>query len=175
MNWAEILKELLKFFPRFEILDPDEGGLFIRGGKVKKVIYSGVYFCMPYFDEIERYTVAVTTLESFNQSITSKDKKHILISWSVAYMIIDPEKAILHADDIDQQLAACVASRIVDYVAKHDYESIKGHLLKNYIMHDEFMNECMDDWGIHLKGFYLHDLGLHRIFRIVSDRALKEE
>lgn len=168
MNWAEILKELLKFFPRFEILDPDEGGLLFRMGKLKKCLGPGIYFCFPYVDEISRYTTALVTLDSRNQSITSRDKKDIILSWSVTYLVHDPVKAFLSIDGLDEQLTACVSYRIVEYVSKHEYEKVKGHLLPNHVMHKDFIEELRTDLGISLKGFYLQDLGLHKIFRIIK-------
>ena len=170
MDWAEVFKQILKFFPRLEVLSPDEGGLFIRCGKLKRVIKNGMYFCFPYFDEITRFTRALTSVKATSQSITSKDKKDLLISWSGRYLIVDGEKAFLLTDDIDEQVIALISARIVDYVGKHDYENIKGHLLTNHIMHKEFLPTFIETWGISLEGFYLHDLGLHRIFRLVSNR-----
>ena len=168
MNWAEIFKELIRFFPRIEIIDADEGGLFLRCGKLKKVIGAGVYFCWPYFDQISRYDSTTNTLKSTNQSITSKDKRGILVSWSVTYIIRDAEKALLFTGDMEEQIASSLSARIVDYIGKHDYADVKGHLLKNHLLNNEFLSEFREEWGIEIIGFYLHDLGLHRIFRLVS-------
>lgn len=170
MDWANAFKEILKFFPRIEILNADEGGLFLRCGRLKKVVKAGVHFCFPYFDEIVRYMSATATLDSKNQSITSKDKKHLFVSWSATYTVHDPVKAYLTTDDIADQISSSISARLVEYIGNREYENIKANLIKNHLMQKDFLNEFQDMWGINITGFYLHDLGLHRIFRLVSDR-----
>lgn len=168
MDWAEMFKQMRRFLPRVEILNPDEGGLFLRGGKLKKQVGAGCYFCLPYFDQIARYTNVPTIDEVKQQSITTKDKKDIFISWTVSVMPHDAAKAFLWVDDVGEQVASAVAGRIVEYIGKHDYEKIKPHLLTNSVMQSEFLEHIREQFGIDVQFFYVHDLGLHKIFRLVQ-------
>jgi len=175
MDWGAVFKEALKFFPRWEILDEDEGGLLLRCGKLKRVLGAGVWFCLPFFDQITRYTIALNHIDTTNQSITSKDKKEILVSWKATYLVAEPVKAFLLIDDIEETISAAIGSRLVDYISKHDYQDIKGHLLKNYLLQQHFVAEFSEEWGISLVGFFPKDLGLHRIFRLISPADMDQQ
>jgi regulator of protease activity HflC (stomatin/prohibitin superfamily) len=171
MNWAEIFKEILRFFPRFEIIPPDEGGLFVRCGKFKKVVSSGVYFCLPYFDEITRFTTSIYTTDKFSQSLTTKDKRDIIISWTCTFLVADGARAFLDIDDVDEQILASVAARVTEYAGKKDYADMKTYLISNYIMREEFIKHTTEMWGINITGFYLQDLALHKTLRLIHGKV----
>jgi len=172
MGWADILKELLKFFPRLETIPPDEGGLFIRCGRLKKVIGPGVYFCLPYFDEITHYTTSYFTTSKTNQSLTTKDKKTIIVSWWCVYLVHKAELAFLEVDDVDDNLLAVVAARLSEYVGKRDYIDMKPNLITNHIMRVEFVDDIIKTCGLRLVGFFLNDLALHRTFRLIHEKGI---
>ena len=174
MDWAEIFKHGQKFFPRWEIIDADEGGLLLRCGKLKRLLSPGIYFCWPYIDEITKYTSSLANLNIIKQSVSSKDKKSILASWSATYLVHEAVKSHLQTDDIEHIIAAALSARVVEYIGKHDYNQIKPHLIKNYLLQERFILDFKDEWGINIVGFFLRDLGLHRIIRLVSQTEPEE-
>jgi len=172
MNWAEIFQWILKFFPRLEIINPDEVGIFLRCGKFRKLVVSGVYFCLPYFDEIDRYVSVQSNLYFPKQSIITKDKKSLVISCSVSYIPADPIKAFLQTDDVLAMMKSIISERIVTYISTHEEQSIKAHLMRNHILKNEFVSQVEDEIGITINNFFVHDLIPHKAIRLIVDSEL---
>jgi regulator of protease activity HflC (stomatin/prohibitin superfamily) len=170
MDW---LKVVLKFLPRFLVLNQDEGGLFLRCGKYKKTIGAGVYFLLPIVDEIVDYMVAATTLDTSTQSVTTADKRDLLISWSATYLIHNPKVAFLETDDIQAQIQSSLSQRLLGYINQNEYQYLRATKIVAYMTSESFKQEFKEEWGIDIQGFYLKDLALHRIFRLVNQQELE--
>jgi regulator of protease activity HflC (stomatin/prohibitin superfamily) len=171
MDW---LKVVLKFLPRFLVLNQDEGGLFLRCGKYKRTLGAGVYFLLPIVDEIVSYMVASSTLETSTQSVTTVDKRDLLVSWSATYLVHDPRTAFLQTDDIVAQVHSSLSARLLGYINQNEYQYLRATKIVAYMASESFREEFKQEWGINIQGFYLKDLALHRIFRLVNPQELTE-
>jgi len=174
MDWTELFRQLYRVFPRVEVINQDEGGLFLRCGKLKKTIGAGVYFCLPIVDEIVRFTSATTTLGSSTQSVTTRDKRDLLVSWSATYLIQYPKIAFLETDDIQAQIHSSLSQRLLDYINQNEYQYLRSSKIVAYMVSEGFRDDFREEWGINLVGFYLKDLTLHRTFRIVNNAETTE-
>jgi regulator of protease activity HflC (stomatin/prohibitin superfamily) len=170
LDW---LKVIFKFLPRFLVLNQDEGGLFLRKGKYKKTVGAGVYFLLPVVDEIVVFNAATATLDTTTQSVTTADKRDLLVSWSATYLIHDPKVAFLETDDIQAQITSSLSARLLGYINRKEYPSLGSQGIVAYMTSEGFRMEFMEEWGINIQGFYLKDLALHRIFRLVKQEELK--
>jgi len=170
LDW---LKVLLKFLPRFLVLNQDEGGLFLRKGQYIKTLGAGVYFLLPIVDEIVGYNSATATLDTTTQSVTTADKRDLLVSWSATYLIHDPKVAFLETDDIQSQIQASLSARLLGYINRKEYPSLGSQGIMDYMTSEGFRELFMEEWGINIQGFYLKDLALHRIFRLVRQEELE--
>ena len=65
--WLKITEVLLNA-PPFGIIFPNEGGVFIRGGKFKGVIWEGFYWKWPFYDSIRKVIVKQQRVNLPNQS-----------------------------------------------------------------------------------------------------------
>lgn len=171
MDW---LKEVFKFLPRFLVLNQDEGGLLLYKGKYKRTIGAGVYFLLPIVDEIVEYMSASTTLDTTTQSVTTADKKDLLLSWSATYLISNPKVAFLEIDDISAQIHSSLSARLLAYINQNEYQYLRANKITAHMTSEAFRESFKKEWGIDLRGFYLKDLALHRIFRLVNQRELEE-
>jgi regulator of protease activity HflC (stomatin/prohibitin superfamily) len=167
------MKVVLKFLPRFVVLNQDEGGLFLRKGKYIKTLGAGVYFCWPIVDEIVEFNSATATLDTTTQSVTTADKRDLLVSWSATYLISGPKTAFLETDDIQAQIQASLSARLLSYINRKEYPSLGAQGIVAYMTSEGFREDFKDEWGINIVGFYLKDLALHRIFRLVKQEELE--
>ena len=173
MDWTELFRQLYRVFPRVEVINQDEGGLFLRCGKLKKTIGAGVYFCLPIVDEIVRFTSATTTLGSSTQSVTTRDKRDLLVSWSATYTISNSSRAFLETDDIQAQIHSSLSQRLLDYINQNEYQYLRSTKITAYMASEGFREDFSNLWGIELTGFYLQDLTIHRTFRLVSQADIQ--
>lgn len=170
MDW---LKVVLKFLPRFLVLNQDEGGLLLHKGTYVKTLGAGVYFLWPIIDEIVEYNSATATLDTTTQSVTTADKRDLLVSWSATYLISNPKRAFLETDDIQAQIQSSLSERLLGYINRKEYPSLGSQGIMDYMTSQGFLREFREAWGIDIQGFYLKDLALHRIFRLVKQEELE--
>ncbi len=93
-----LIEMLDKALPIFIINQYDEGILLRRGLFVKKVT-GGIYFKIPFLDEVVSQTVVMTTMQLPAQSLYTKDKKHIVVKAIIKYSVEDVKVLLLETWD----------------------------------------------------------------------------
>ncbi len=164
-NWIE---QLLPVF----IIRHYEMGVLMRWGKYKCVVSPGVYFKIPFFDEVINQHVVVTTLSLPPQSLYTKDRQNIVVKGLVKYRIVDVKIFLLEVYDAQDALSDMTQS-----------------IIKNIIM-DKTLDECIDTeidntlskkarveakkWGVEIYQVTLTDLAPIRSFRIINDTVVNK-
>jgi hypothetical protein len=174
MDWAEVYKQIVRFLPRIAIVNPDELGVRIRFGKYNKELTSGVYFCLPYFDEVFIITSVSQVVNISHQSVKSKDNKTVAITCAVTFCVIDVEQAIMNIDDLDDQLRCYIADLISKYVNETDFVNISIGGLSDYVF-SEAECDVADSFGIELESVNIYDFAQHKILRLLSGTQLPIE
>lgn len=93
-----LIEFLDKSLPFFVINQYDEGVLLRRGLFVKQVT-GGIYFKIPFLDEVISQTVVMTTMQLPAQSLYTKDKKHIVVKAIIKYSVEDVKTLLLESFD----------------------------------------------------------------------------
>jgi hypothetical protein len=168
MDWSEIYNQIVRFLPRFEIVNPDQIGVLVRFGKFKKDLTPGVYFCFPYFDEVFMTTSVTQVVHLSPQSIRSRDNKTVAITCAAVFSIIDAELAILEIDDTDEYIISYIADSISSYVNETDFVHISIGGLTDYVM-KTCSATLLDEVGVDLECINIYDLAEHKIIRLLSD------
>jgi regulator of protease activity HflC (stomatin/prohibitin superfamily) len=166
----DVMKQLLKatkLFPRFAVVFPNEGGVFLRMGKYKKSIGPGLYFCFPIIDEIHKLDITPQVINLPNQSVTTRDSKTLAISGAVEYSIYDARKALLEVQNFDASLQNLSMGIIGDYIKQRMYEEcIKVDGLEAQVI--EGIRDRASEWGLKITRFWLTDLAQHRVYRLMT-------
>ena len=118
MNILTRLFDFLLNMPPFGIVYPDEGGIFLRGGKYKRTLSAGFYWKWPFYDRIRKTNIKDQVINLPNQSITTIDRKILALSGTVRYEIEDAKKAILDVLDYDSSLQNLAMSLIAEYTTR---------------------------------------------------------
>jgi len=157
-----------------EILNPDEIGVHIRFGVLKSSIGPGVYFCLPYFDEIFKFTSVSQIANLPHQSVKSRDNKVVAVTGSVTFSIVDPERAILGVDSLDEQVRCHIGGIISHYIDGTMYDNINVDGLSEYVL-KESEDYLVEDLGVHIEGINIFDLAQHKIIRLMSGTHVQVE
>lgn len=174
MNWSEIYSQIIRFIPRWEILNPDEVGVHIRFGKLKRELGPGVCFCLPYFDEVFKFTSVSQVATIHHQSVKSRDNKVIAVTCSVTFSVIDPEQAILKVGDLYEQIRCYIGGLISHYINQNMYDEINVDGLTEYILSESELY-LAEDIGVHMESVSVLDLAQHKIIRLMSGTHLETE
>lgn len=93
-----LIEMLDKALPFFVINQYDEGVL-LRRGLFYKHVKGGIYFKIPFLDEVISVNVVTTTMELPAQSLYTKDKKHIVCKAIIKYSVEDVKTLLLETRD----------------------------------------------------------------------------
>ena len=164
-NWIE------QILPIFTIRHY-EMGVLLRFGKYKKIVGPGIYFKLPFFDEVISQHVVVTTLSLPPQSLYTKDKQNIVVKGVVKYRISEAKIFLLEVYDAQDAISDMTQS-----------------IIKNIIM-DKSLDECIDTeidntltkkarveakkWGVDIQQVTLTDLAPIRSFRLINDTVINK-
>lgn len=174
MDWGEVYNQVVKFLPRWEIVNPDQLGVLIRFGKFKDALEPGVYFCCPYFDEIYTVTSVSQVVNIPHQSIKSEDGKTVAITCAVTFSVVDAEQAILNVDDLNEQIRCYVGNLISRHINKKPFVEINVEELSDSVFSDA--GSYLSDYaGVELESFNIYDLAQHKIIRLMSGTQLPSE
>lgn len=164
-NWIE---QILPLF----IIPDYEMGVVLRFGKYKKIVGPGIYFKIPFFDQVLSQHVVVTTLSLPPQSLYTKDKQNIVVKGVVKYRISEVKTFLLEVYDAQDAISDMTQS-----------------IIKNIIM-DKTLDECIDPeidntltkkarveakkWGVEIQQVTLTDLAPIRSFRLINDTVVNK-
>lgn len=107
---SALFENILEFLP-FTLVDETEEGVFLRGGKFKRVVSPGAHFTIPIWDNL-------ITIEVKPQALTLPDipvqmaEETWVIGSAISYSISDPRKYIIDVREPDELLQNLVLSMI---------------------------------------------------------------
>ena len=111
-------ENLLRLRPLAFIM-PNEAGVLLRGGKFKRNLPTGWYFCWPIIDQVLEMDVTPQVVDLPNQVVTTADGKAYAISGAIEYFIEDVKKVLLELQNPDVSLktfAQLAIDRYMDMV-----------------------------------------------------------
>lgn len=159
-----ILTFISDFLP-FKIVDQWEKGVHLRVGKFEKVVYPGLNWKIPFFDQVLTTPVITQTVNLSPQTLTSLDEKSVVLTSIVRYHIFDVKLfllGVMHANDV---LVDTTQGIIRDMVENCDWPDLYD--LGSYVTPE--VNEQVNKWGITVEQISFPDLGQIRTYRIIND------
>ncbi len=168
MEWIAGLINWLLNLSFFSIINEDEAGVFLRGGRFKRKLSAGFYWKLPLYDTIETITVTEQTIDLPNQSIETFDGVAMAVSGTLRYTVCNVKKAILKVRNYDESLQNIGMKTIAGFVARTNHKDLTiGKLEKE--VEDELILDAKD-WGLNIIEFNITDLAVHRIYRLMTEQ-----
>jgi len=149
----------------FKIVDQWEQGVHLRFGKFNRVVYPGLNWKIPFFDQVWVTPVITQTVNLRSQTVTTLDEKTVVLSTIVRYHIEDVQKfllGVMHANDV---LVDTTQGIIRDMVEATNWEDLTD--LTSYVL--PIVNEQVEGWGIKVQLISFPDLGQITTYRIISE------
>ncbi len=168
MNQVQQLFEyLFQNFKIFVIVQPWETGIRVRFGKITKKLYKGVYFKIPFFDNVYIQEARLRIVSLPVQTLTTKDGKTVTLNASIGYCIIDIEKlynTIFHPEISIQNITMAA---IATFINKNDINSINPQNI------DECAFDSLKELDYGLKFTYckITNYAVVKTFRLIQDHS----
>lgn len=150
----------------FTIVKQYQQGAWLRFGKLRKIVNSGIFFKIPIFDEIDCYHVLTTAMTLEAQSLTTKDDKEIVVKAVIKYKTSDLAKFFTHVYDAVDAISDVSMGIIRGVIAKKTWEECKDESLDNEITKKVRIEA--KKWGLEVESVTLSDLSRMRSFRLLS-------
>lgn len=164
--WQQLVDLIIRLFPRISIVPPNERGVFLRGGRYRKSVGPGWYFCWPYIDEVQRLDVTPQVINLPNQSIMTKQGRPLAVSGAIEYSIQDVKKALLEVQNFDTSLQNLAMGIISTYISDIEGDAIDKAKLELEVVRKVRIRA--KDWGLRITKFWITDLVEHKCFRIMT-------
>lgn len=149
----------------FKIVDQWEQGVHLRTGKFLKVVYPGLNWKIPFFDQILTTPVITQTVNLKPQTVTSLDEKSVVLTSIVRYHIVDVQKfllGVMHANDALVDTTQGIIRDVVEGCNWTDLYDLSSVVIPE-------VNQFVDKWGIRVEQVSFPDLGEIKTYRIIGD------
>ena len=145
-------------------------GVILRGGKFLRVTNPGFHFKIPFFDDVIKSVVVVTTLTIPVQSITTKDNKDVVIKSVVKYTIDDIKSFTLNVYDAIDAISDTTQAIIKEQITTKTWEQCRNPNVDNEIT--KKLRTEVKRWGINIEKVTLTDIGIIRSIRLFNENII---
>lgn len=149
------------------IIPSYEEGVRLSFGKFKKVLHPGIHFKIPFFDEILRQHVVVTTISLPAQSLYTIDKQNFVVKGVIKYKISDVKTFLLEVYDAKDALSDMTMSIIKNIVISIPAEKCIDPELDTLLTKKARVEA--KKWGVEIQQVTLTDVAPIRSYRMIND------
>lgn len=162
--FEQIINFIKEFWPLY-IVRQNELAIFLRCGKWKRNIGPGLYFRIPFIEEIESVVSKTQIVNLTNQSLTSEDGMSVAISGAIEYSISNPRKCLLDVQDFDESLVNLCLISIAKIVRNKCFRCDIDELETDVY---DILDRRAESWGIDVTEFRITDYVDHSVLRILD-------
>jgi len=164
---VDVIVEWIKEIVPFVIVPQYEDGIILRFGKYYKTMSPGIYFKLPFFDEILTYHTVMTTLALPSQSLYTLDKQNVVVKGVVKYSITDVKTFLLEVYDAQDAISDMAQGIIKNIIISKTLEEcthtdIDSNLTKK-------VRSEIKKWGVDIQQVTLTDVAPIRSIRLIND------
>jgi regulator of protease activity HflC (stomatin/prohibitin superfamily) len=146
-----------------------QGGVMYRFGRYRRSLTPGWYFKFPYINTYARDTVVDTTILLPAQSVTTKDRKLIVVKGSVGFRITDFSLYFNKVYDTKSAISDRCCVLIKDLAVINTAAMIRSD--KFDITLTQLLQEQVDQYGIDIQYAALIDITESTSYRLFNEKA----
>lgn len=161
----ELLKVLWNDVVPYYIINEFESACILRWGKFHRVSDAGIFWKLPFGDYVYAYHVRTQTTHLTPQTLTTKDKKSVVIKAIVRYNIYDVQAYTLQVYDAHDALCDTTQGIIASIVKNYDWDKVLEGI---EVEITEKVNAAVTEWGIEVEKVTLSDQGEIRTIRLIN-------
>lgn len=163
IDWlTSVINDLVPFF----IVKEYEEALQLSGGKFKRKVEAGFYRKIPFYDEVMRQHITMTTLNLPAQSLVTKDHKNIVVKAVVKYKITDIKVFLLEVYDSVDAISDVSQGIIKNVIMPVPWEQCKDLEIDNTIT-KKVRNE-LKKFGVYIEAVTLTSIAEMRTIRLIN-------
>lgn len=149
------------------IVNDYERGIILRLGKYLKRLEPGRTWKRPFYDMPLVETVVMTTLRPGQQTITTFDKKEIVITPVIRYEIRDIKPYMLDMYDQKETIGDIVQGAIKSTIEKHNYSDVLSNDIESEVLRQ--VRKELNQYGIKIVKITFVDLAKMKSIRVLLE------
>jgi len=157
----QFINELIPIF----IIDEWEEAIVLRFGKYSKTYKPGVYFKLPFFDSVWKYTVITQSIDIPPQSVTTADNKNVIVKGIIRFTILDIKTFMLKITQPADVLTDTTGGMIREIIENTRWENIID--IDKRLTSE--VGKFVKKWGIKVEKVTLTDLQIANSIRVIQD------
>ena len=157
----QFINELIPIF----IIDEWEEAIVLRFGKYFNTYKPGVYYKIPFFDSVWRYTVITQSIDIPPQSVTTADNKNVVVKGIIRFTISDIKIFLLTITQPQDVLTDTTGGMIREIIENTRWENIID--IDKRLTSE--VGKFVKKWGIKVEKVTLTDLQIANSIRIIQD------
>lgn len=173
MNWLQALidfvqRKFLALWPLAKVYTTQQAVRVRFGHLMPGELGPGLHWKLPIADEIWRVSVNERTIDLREGSVSTLDRKAIVVSGNLSYRIGSARTLWLNVHDFDNSLANLALGRICSDVARKGWDDLRENREALEIALLARVNEEVASWGVEVTRLHLTDLVEARQYRMFS-------
>ena len=165
-----LLDFLLQFLDQilpFKVVTQTDMAVRLRFGKFVEILGKGLHYKIPFVDEIMAHSILWSTMSLSSQSLTTKDKRCVVVKGVIKYRIVNVEVFLLEVWDAIDALSDMTQGIIFDVVKDMTLEELQSSNLKPIIT--KRVRTEAKRWGIEVETVTLSDFAEITSIRLLND------
>lgn len=142
------------FANALRVAKDSERAVVFRAGKLIGVRGPGIFLLIPFLERAVKIDLRPIEKKYDDIRLTTKDQDRVIINWSWTYRVIDPEKAILSANNFETEMEKEVPLVVQDMSTDEIAMGIGRVEAK---INDRF-EEIASQYGIHIDNVQVLDI-----------------
>lgn len=165
-KFLELLEKVWDSIIPFEVIDAYQEGVVLRFGIPNRDIGPGFHWTWPLAERVLSITVVPTVYNLVSQSLTTRDNKHIAISFIMTCSITNARKAMLEVNEVIHALQDVSYGAVGKLVHVTNLEDIQQEDFEQKIL--EEIKRRAAGWGIKIHRIQIADLVPVRAFKLIN-------
>ena len=151
------------------IIEEWNAGVHLRYGKWIKSLSGGIYFKIPFIDNVIECPVITQSVNLPSQTLTTLDEQSIVLKSIIRYRVSNVRTyllSVMHANDVLIDTTQGMIRDVVELTTWDDLVDVNETItnkVKDYVLR----------WGIEVEAVTITDLGIVKSFRIFGDEGHK--
>jgi len=147
-----------------------EEGVVLRAGPFKKIVKPGIYFKIPFIDEVIKDCVTTTTLTLPAQSLTTNDGVAVVVKGMIKYRITEIKVFLLDVSDVRDALSDTTQGVIAGLVTSNKWADLQTQEIDNTITKKARVKA--KKYGIEIEEVTLTDKTATRSIRLFNESSI---
>lgn len=168
LSWiSDFVYTISKVFPRLELIPTTHKGVIFTRSHARAV-GAGLHIYWPVWSEMMTYPVKRQTMDLRSQTLTTSDRKPVVVVTTVVFEIVDIYKALVDTYDLEDTICDVAQGAVKRVVMSNNFDDlhkkskqIDAHLTKE-------VKTALETYGIKVTCAFLTDFSTTIVIRCVQ-------